>query len=49
MDVDCCRGWRRVVCVLDNLNHVALREHHLEFLCVVHDRAIGLTWKQARS
>lgn len=46
----CCgRGWRRAVCLLDNANHAVLREHHIKFVCVVHDRAIGMTWKQARS
>lgn len=45
----CVGGWRRIVCVLDNLNHAALRRHRIKLLCVVHDRAIGLTWKQARS
>ena len=48
MDLCCMSGWRRVICVLDNANHGLLRGR-IRLLCVVHDRAIGLTWKQARS
>lgn len=45
----CMGGWRRAVCIADNLNHAVLRQRHVKLLCVLHDRAIGLTWVQARS
>lgn len=49
--MELCRthGWRRVACALDNWQHVVLGRYRLRLLCDVHDLAIGLTWKEARS
>ena len=48
----CCKGWRRLVCVADNLNHrVRGRSDsaaRVGILCDLHDRAIGLSWSEIR-
>jgi hypothetical protein len=47
----CCVGWRRVVCVLDNLQHALLDRAddpaRVGILCDLHDWMIGVPWRDA--
>ena len=49
----CCNGWRRVLCVLDLVQHRVLGcsgdARNIGLICDLHDWAIGMTWKEARS
>lgn len=49
----CCNGWRRSICAVDLLQHRILRRvddaRSIGIICDLHDWAIGMTWKEARS